>query len=188
MYQIICHSEYLGHIQHRRFFKFIPRTYLQTAGWLIARLELWTPQPCLTNLPTEISLTFELHWQTWPSYRSRLHALIPLTCRCPSLSLSFTSPALPLHQTTSKREYSIQPGAEASPAVPFCTCGEKWISRWWFGPLHGSHFPVCPPAAEVPTEKTPDAFKCFVYFQKRTFLCFYSEMTEISMQDKKKKT
>lgn len=103
MYQIILHSEYLGHIWHRRFFKFIPRTYLQTARWVIQRLELWTLQPCLTNLATEISLTFELQWQTWPSFHSRLCSLILSTCCCLSLSLSFASSVLPLYRTTSKR-------------------------------------------------------------------------------------
>lgn len=80
-YQMIWHSdpEYLGHIQCRHLLKFIPRTYLQTAGWVIPRLELCTLQTCPTNLLTEISLTFELLWESRPSFT--LHSLILSTQR-----------------------------------------------------------------------------------------------------------
>ena len=87
--------EYLGHTQRRQVFKFIPRTYLQTAGWLIPRLELCTLQTCLTNLQTEISLTFELRRESWPSFNSRLHSLIFSTRRCPFPSTVFQISLIP---------------------------------------------------------------------------------------------
>lgn len=83
--------QYLGHIQCRRFFKFIPHTYLQTAGWVIPRLELCPMQTCLANLLTEISLTFELLLESWPSFHTRLHSLILWTPRSPFPFRSFTS-------------------------------------------------------------------------------------------------
>lgn len=175
MYQIILHSEYLGHIWHRRFFKFIPRTYLQTAGWVMQRLELWTLQPCLANLATEISLTFELQWQTWPSFLifDPFNLLLPFAI--PFFRI-FSSSPLPYHI---RKVYLIQLGAKESPDLPFCTCGGKWISQWWFGPLHGLRCPVCPPAAEAPMKKIPVAFK------GRTFLYFATKITEINMHNKK---
>lgn len=85
LYDLTLFPQYLGHIQCRRFFKFLPHTYLQTAAWVIPRLELCRLQTCFTNLRTEISLTFEL----WPFVTShfRLHALI----LCPLPFLSFLS-------------------------------------------------------------------------------------------------
>lgn len=82
--------EYLGHIQCRRSLKFLPHTYLQTAAWVIPRLEVCKLQNCLTNLLTEISLTFEPLWKLWPSH-SRLHPLILWTSCCPLPFLSFSS-------------------------------------------------------------------------------------------------
>lgn len=49
---------------------------------------------CLTNLLTEISLTFELRRESWPSFYSRLHSLIPSTQRCPFPFPSFTSSSI----------------------------------------------------------------------------------------------
>ena len=104
--------EYLGHTRRRHFFKFIPRTYLQTAGWVIPRLGLCTLQTCFTNLLREISLTFELLWAPWPSHHSLLCSLISLTLRSPFsihlfhiLLCLFLAQRLHLNQTTSKRSY-----------------------------------------------------------------------------------
>lgn len=58
--------EDLGHIEYCCFFKFIARSYLQTAGWVIPRLELWMLQLALINLQSEIRLTFELLQESWP--------------------------------------------------------------------------------------------------------------------------
>lgn len=77
-------------MEWRRFLKFLPHTHLQTAAWVILCLEVCKLQNCLTNLLTEISLTFELLWKLWPS-RSRLHSLILPTSCCPLTFLSSSS-------------------------------------------------------------------------------------------------
>lgn len=62
-------------------------------------------------------------------------------------------PVLRLQQTTSNRCIAQLAGKKMT-ILPFCTYGGKWISLWWFGLLHGSRCPVCPPAAEAPTMQT----------------------------------
>lgn len=74
------------------------------------RLKLCTLQTCLANLLTEISLTFELLWESWPPFHSRLSTLWSFRpsaslfqSRLSHLAQLISRPMLRLYQTTSGR-------------------------------------------------------------------------------------
>lgn len=146
--------QHLGQTECRRFFKFTPRSYLQTARWLIHfalnyeccsfvslnfkrnRVDLWT---------TVRVVTFSLHLL--------LHSLILPTGTIAVLCYFLHHSSLLSFFWSRRFVGTIKKDCKGPPVLPFCTCGGKWISRWLFGRLRGSRCPVCPPAAKAPMKK-----------------------------------